>query len=108
MRASIAIWTAISCMRRSITAQAKVFVMERAVSFILATSKLFTVKIFPPFELPLSSQFRSVQMTDLFTLDALKIAFAETKNPGFLKNYRKLQSTTLTAVSTKAQNEVRS
>src|SRR5882757_1569084 len=36
-------------------AQMKVFVMERAVSFMLAADGAFTAKNFPPFEMPLSS-----------------------------------------------------
>jgi hypothetical protein len=83
---------------KSTLAHSKIFIMERAVSFILATSGAFTVKMFPPFEMPLIGQFRAVPMSDLVTLDALKIAYAETRDAGFLKAYRELQTRTLAAV----------
>lgn len=78
-------------------AQMKVFVMERAVSFLLAASKAFTVKNFPPFEIPVASYFSGL-LEEIVELDALKIAYAETGDRHFLRRYRQAQEKTLAAV----------
>ena len=60
----------------------KVFVMERAASFLLATSKTLAIRNFPPFEMPLTPRFVG-RLPELVVLDALKIAFTETRESSF-------------------------
>lgn len=64
-------------------AQMKIMLMERVVSLLLA-SRAFRVRNYPPFEMPLSAPFVG-RMADLVTLDALKIAYAETGDQRFLQ-----------------------
>jgi len=67
----------------------KIFVMERAASFLLA-SGAFRVKNFPPFAVPLCPQFTG-RLPDVVTLDALKIAFAESADAKFLELFRQMR-----------------
>lgn len=75
-------------------AQMKVFLMERLVTLLLATSRDFRVVNYPPFELPLSPYFSGLR-AEVMRLDALKIALARTGDPGLLREYRALQAATL-------------
>jgi len=68
-------------------AQMKVFVMERAISFLLATGEGFTAKNYPPFDLPLSPKFAG-KLDIVVALDALKLAFCRTGDPSYLRRFR--------------------
>jgi len=73
---------------RSLT-HMKIFVMERAVSFLLA-SRAFSVRNFPPFQLPLSAPFIG-HLADVVALDALKIAFSQTGDPHFIQLFKQVR-----------------
>jgi len=66
-------------------AQMKVFVMERMASLLLALGS-FATRNYPPFRLPLSAPFVG-RLSEVVALDALKIAYADTGNPEFLRVY---------------------
>lgn len=66
-------------------AQMKVFVMERIASLLLATRR-FTVKNYPPFAMPLSRGFDGC-LQEIVALDALKIAYAQTRDEHFLRQF---------------------
>jgi hypothetical protein len=74
--------------------QMKIFVMERAVTFLLATTPSFTVRNFPPFQMPITPGFRYL-VDEIRRLDALKLAFAETGDPRTLELFRELQKPTI-------------
>jgi hypothetical protein len=59
----------------------KVFVAERIVSFLLATQGGLTVRNYSTFRMPFSDK---VKPREIVTLDALKIAYAETGDPHFI------------------------
>ena len=65
--------------------QMKVVLMERVVSLLLA-SRAFKTRNYPPFALPLSAAFAG-RLPELVALDALKIAYAETGDPHFLRQF---------------------
>jgi hypothetical protein len=77
-------------------AQMKVFLMERLVTLLLATSRDFRIVNYPPFELPLSPYFAGLR-AEVVRLDALKIALAQTGDPALLREYRALQAKALAA-----------
>jgi len=66
-------------------AQMKIMVMERVASLLLTTGQ-FTVRNYPPFELPLSAAFTG-RLPELVALDALKIAYAQTGDAQFLRQF---------------------
>lgn len=66
-------------------AQVKIMIMERMASLLLAT-RPFTVRNYPPFEMPLSAPFVG-HLPELIALDALKIAYAQTRDPHTLRQY---------------------
>jgi hypothetical protein len=68
----------------------KIFVMERAVSYLLAGSAEFRVANFPPFQAPLCQSFTG-RLADVVILDALKIAFSETNDPHFLQLFKQIR-----------------
>jgi len=68
-------------------AQMKVFIMERAVSFLLAAGEEFAVRNYPPFELPMSPKFAGKRDV-VVALDALKLAFCRTGDPSHLRRFR--------------------
>jgi len=72
----------------------KIFVMERAVSFLLASSPAYTVTNFPPFQLPLCPELDG-RLADVVMLDALKLAFAGTDDPNYLRLYAQLRDRVL-------------
>lgn len=78
-------------------AQMKVFVMERAVSFLLASNEAFTVRNFPPFEMPLSPPFAGY-LPGVVMLDAFKIAFSKTRDPWFLRCFKEERNKALAAI----------
>ncbi|HEY6241188.1 MAG TPA: hypothetical protein VIW78_10150 [Burkholderiales bacterium] len=77
--------------------QMKIFIMERAVSYLLATSKDLATKNFPPFKMPVSSNFNG-HLPDIVVLDALKIAFSETGEPYFFQLFRELRDKAVASV----------
>ena len=77
-------------------AQMKVFVMERAVSFLLAGPGGYTVANFPPFDLPMSGLFQGLREV-LVELDALKRAFSETRDAGIARRFNELRDRTAVA-----------
>jgi hypothetical protein len=66
-------------------AQMKIFVMERIAPLLLATRR-FTVRNYPPFAMPLSAPFVG-HLPELVALDALKIAYAQTRDAHFLRQF---------------------
>jgi hypothetical protein len=77
-------------------AQQKVFVMERIVTLLLATSRDLAVVNYPPFELPLAPYFAALR-TEVMRLDALKLAYAKSGDAALLREYRALQEKTIAA-----------
>jgi len=67
----------------------KIFVMERAVSFLLATGA-YETENFPPFQLALCPPMAG-RMPDVVGLDALKLAFVQTGDPAYLRLYSQLR-----------------
>ncbi|MGH8688351.1 MAG: hypothetical protein ACREVQ_11665 [Burkholderiales bacterium] len=76
--------------------QAKVFVMERLVSFLLQHDRV-SVANYPPFSMPLSVHFVG-WMPQLVELDRLKLAFCDSGDPRHLHAYAALREKTLRAV----------
>jgi hypothetical protein len=66
-------------------AQMKVFIMERVAPLLLAT-RSFSVRNYPPFAMPLSKDFDG-RLQEIVALDALKIAYTQTRNGHFLREY---------------------
>jgi hypothetical protein len=71
----------------------KIFVMERAASFVLASGK-FRVRNFPPFQIPVCNVF-SGRLADIVALDSLKIAYSETEEPDYLMLYMQMRDEAL-------------
>jgi len=67
----------------------KVFVMERAVSFLLLAGS-YEVRNFPPFQVPLCPELQG-RLADVVMLDALKLAFARTDDAHYLQLYVQLR-----------------
>ncbi len=65
----------------------KVFIIERVISFLLDLNRRFKVGRYPPLDLPMSGSRVSKFPKDLLILDALKIAFLETRQRDYLKTY---------------------
>lgn len=66
-------------------AQMKIFVLERVASLLLATRR-FAVRNYPAFAMPLSAPFVG-HLPELVALDALKIAYAQTRDANFLQQF---------------------
>jgi hypothetical protein len=64
----------------------KIFVMERTVSFLLAGSREYPVRNFPPFEFPVMRPFAG-RVGELMKLDELKIAYSKTGDPRYLETF---------------------
>jgi hypothetical protein len=64
----------------------KIFVLEGAASYLLASGS-FVTRNFPPFEMPVSEPFVG-RMPLIVMLDALKIAYAQTRDPYFLRLFK--------------------
>jgi len=62
----------------------KTFIIERAASLILASNDSWNVKAYNPLLLPLAPTLISKELTGLIQLDALKIAYAQTKRDEYL------------------------
>jgi hypothetical protein len=71
----------------------KIFVMERAASFVLASGK-FRVRNFPPFQIPVCDAF-SGRLVDVVALDSLKIAYSETEDPDYLTLFMQMRDKAL-------------
>ncbi len=68
-------------------AQLKVFIIERVISFLLDLNRQLKVARFPPLDLPMSGSRISKFPEDLLILDALKIAFLESRQRDYLGAY---------------------
>lgn len=66
-------------------AQMKIFVMERVASLLLASGK-FVIRNYPPFAMPVSAPFVG-HVPELVALDALKTAFAQSRDPRLLREF---------------------
>jgi len=66
-------------------AQMKIFVMERVASLLLASGR-FSVRNYPPFDMPVSAPFVGHEQ-ELMALDALKIAYARTRDVQLLRQF---------------------
>jgi len=78
-------------------AGSKIFVMERAVSFLLAASPGYTVRNFPPFEFPVMRPFAG-RIGELMALDELKIAYSATGDPHYLETFIRNRDRTIESV----------
>jgi hypothetical protein len=76
--------------------QMKIFILERAASFLLATARS-TVAAFPPFKMPLTLPFRGY-LPSVVMLDSLKIAFSDTGDPHFLDVFREERAKAIATV----------
>ena len=73
----------------------KVFLMERVASLILATTDDFKVEVYKPFELPPSDTVFSQFPAEAIIADALKIAYATTRDEAFRDAFKGLQETVM-------------
>jgi hypothetical protein len=70
---------------------AKVFVIERMASYILTTQKKWTVNAYDPLQLPYEITSKAVSLDDLIILSALKTAYWDTSELGFLKLFHEIR-----------------
>jgi hypothetical protein len=73
-------------------APAKVFILERVVSALLATQTHWTVKAYNPMLLPLSGSTISALQLELCALDALKIAYQTDPREQYLETFFQLRA----------------
>lgn len=71
---------------------AKVFIVERMASYILTTESGWKVKTYDPFDLPYSPAALAGFRSELCVLDALKIAFRETRRPQYIAEFQKVRA----------------
>jgi hypothetical protein len=71
---------------------AKVFVIERVLSFLLATNKQWRVKAYNPMTLPYATSRIAKFKAELSELDALKIAFCETGYPEYMRKFNEIRA----------------
>ena len=69
----------------------KIFVMERVVSTLLATTPGLKVVNYPPFEMPLSEESWLPYFDNLVAMDASKLAFLHTGNEIYMTAFRNTQ-----------------
>jgi predicted methyltransferase len=62
----------------------KTFIIERVASLILASNDSWNIRAYNPLSLPLAPTLISKELTGLIQLDALKIAYAQTKREEYL------------------------
>jgi hypothetical protein len=79
----------------------KTFIIERVASLILASNDLWSVKAYNPFLLPLAPTLISRELIGLMQLDALKIAYAQTKRDEYLSLFLNIRN----LISKKINNE---
>jgi hypothetical protein len=77
---------------------AKVFVIERMISYLLATNSNWSARFFNPINLPYSSAPIAKYKNELIKLDALKIAFKETGFIDYLETYMQLRTSILSRI----------
>jgi hypothetical protein len=70
---------------------AKVFLIERMISYLLTRNSDWTVRNYNPASLPQSSSRVSKYRTELVYLDALKIAYCQTNRSEFLQSFHNLR-----------------
>lgn len=70
----------------------KVFVIERMISYLLATSKQWSVKVYNPMQLPYGASRIANFKKELSELDALKIAYCDTGFPEYLQAFSQIRS----------------
>lgn len=71
---------------------AKVFAVERIVSFLMSTRKEWSARIFEPARLPYSNPFFLNYKLELIELDALKIAYLETGSSEYIRPLNQIRS----------------
>lgn len=71
---------------------AKVFVIERVISFLLATGRQWNVRAYNPMTLPFGSSSVAKFRSELAELDALKIAYCETGHLEYLQAFGRIRS----------------
>ncbi len=77
--------------------QMKIMVLERMASFLLA-SGAFSLRNYPPFEMPLTEQFAG-RLADIEALDGLKRAFRDTGDGKAMEQFLRQRSALLEAVA---------
>lgn len=70
----------------------KTFIIERIASLILASDKSWNVKAYNPLALPFAPTLIANEVTGLLQLDALKIAYAQTKRDEYLSLFMNLRN----------------
>lgn len=71
---------------------AKVFVIERVISFLLSTNRRWSVRAYNPMKLPYGISRVAKFKSELAELDALKIAYCETGHVEYLHAYSQIRS----------------
>jgi hypothetical protein len=71
---------------------AKVFLVERMISYLLATSGRWSSRAYNPMRLPYGSSRVAKFKDELAELDALKIAYRETGYVEYLHAYSRIRS----------------
>ena len=80
---------------------AKVFVIERMISFLIATNDNWTVRVCNPTSLPFSAAPISNYKLELIILDALKMAYLENRTPEYLESFHLIRNNILSDISNK-------
>ncbi len=77
---------------------AKVFVIERVASFMLALGMGWRVRAYNPMKLPMTTSPVARFVDELCRLDALKIAFCESGYPDYIKAFNKIRTDMLESI----------
>jgi hypothetical protein len=77
--------------------QMKIFLLERTVSALLASDAAWTTAAYQPLRMTVSHPYFEAHFDEIVQLDALKLAYAGTRDPHFLQAFRSLQRGALTA-----------
>jgi len=83
----------------------KIFVMERAVSFLLVSLEVLRVWNFPPFQIPVA-KYMEGRVPEIVMLDALKIALSQTADPDYVRLYMQLRDKVLASARSVEENEL--
>ena len=78
---------------------AKVFVIERMISYLLSTSSRWSVKVYNPMTLPYANSNIAKFKKELSELDALKIAYCETGYQEYIQTFYQIRSEILRVAS---------
>ena len=73
---------------------AKVFVIERIISFLIATNEKWSVKTYTPWQFPFANRRLNNFKRELIQLDALKMAYCDTGLTGYIQEFDKLRHKT--------------